>query len=82
MLPFASGRSAAVAHGGQSLREQSHGESFLSLVFERFGPDGVYLLDEPEAAMSPQACPTLLQGAHARRRRASCTTCSAHDDGR
>jgi predicted ATPase len=55
---------AALAHGQQSLHEQSHGESFLSLVFERFGPRGLYLLDEPEAAMSPQGLLTLLQRLH------------------
>lgn len=41
-------------YGGRSLHEQSHGESFLSLVLNRFGPEGLYLLDEPEAALSPQ----------------------------
>ncbi len=42
------------SYGGRSLHEQSHGESFLALVTERFGADGLYLLDEPEAALSPQ----------------------------
>jgi predicted ATPase len=36
----------------RELHEQSHGESFLSLVLERFGPRGLYILDEPEAALS------------------------------
>jgi predicted ATPase len=40
------------AHGGRSLHEQSHGESFLALALHRFGPNGLYLLDEPEAALS------------------------------
>lgn len=40
--------------GGLSLHEQSHGESFLVLLMQRFGGNGVYLLDEPEAALSPQ----------------------------
>jgi len=40
--------------GGHSLHEQSHGESFLALLNERFGGQGLYLLDEPEAALSPQ----------------------------
>jgi len=41
------------AYGGKSLHEQSHGESFLSLFVHRF-EQGIYLLDEPEAALSPQ----------------------------
>jgi predicted ATPase len=44
----------ADAYGDRALHEQSHGESFLALLNNRFGPDGLYLLDEPEAAMSPQ----------------------------
>jgi predicted ATPase len=43
---------ALKAHGGQALHEMSHGESFLTLVLERFYPDGLFLLDEPEAARS------------------------------
>jgi predicted ATPase len=42
------------SYGGRSLHEQSHGESFLTLLMERFGSQGLYLLDEPEAALSPQ----------------------------
>jgi predicted ATPase len=42
------------AHGGRSLHEQSHGESFLALVQNRFYANGLYILDEPEAALSPQ----------------------------
>jgi predicted ATPase len=41
-------------YGGKSLHEQSHGESFLSLFRNRFGQRGIYILDEPEAALSPQ----------------------------
>lgn len=41
------------AYGGRSLHEQSHGESFLTLMVERFTDGGLYLLDEPEAALSP-----------------------------
>ncbi len=40
--------------GHRGLHEQSHGESFLTLLTERFGGKGLYLLDEPEAALSPQ----------------------------
>ncbi|AOS80313.1 MULTISPECIES: AAA family ATPase [Hydrogenophaga] len=42
------------AYGERSLHEQSHGESFLALLMEHFRGDGLYLLDEPEAALSPQ----------------------------
>jgi len=41
------------SYGGRSLHEQSHGESFLALVRNRFGGNGLYILDEPEAALSP-----------------------------
>ena len=41
------------SYGGVSLHRQSHGESFLALVQNRFGGHGLYLLDEPEAALSP-----------------------------
>lgn len=51
-------------YGTRSLHEQSHGESFLSLVQNRFGGNGVYLLDEPEAALSPIRLMTLLAEIH------------------
>lgn len=41
------------SYGGTSLHEQSHGESFFALFLHRFGGQGFYLLDEPEAALSP-----------------------------
>jgi predicted ATPase len=41
------------SYGGRSLHEQSHGESFIALLKHRFGPHGLYFLDEPEAALSP-----------------------------
>jgi predicted ATPase len=40
------------SYGDRSLHEQSHGESFIALV-NRFHGEGLYLLDEPEAALSP-----------------------------
>jgi len=40
-------------YGGRSLHDQSHGESFLALFSNRFDR-GIYILDEPEAALSPQ----------------------------
>ncbi len=36
------------------MHRQSHGESFFALIENRFGGNGIYLLDEPEAALSPQ----------------------------
>ncbi len=42
------------AYGGVSLHEQSHGESFLALITNRFRGKGLYILDEPESALSPQ----------------------------
>jgi predicted ATPase len=42
------------AYGGRSLHEQSHGESFFALFRKRFRPPGLYLMDEPEAALSPK----------------------------
>lgn len=42
------------SYGGRSLHGQSHGESFLALLEKRFGGKGLYILDEPEAALSPQ----------------------------
>jgi predicted ATPase len=42
------------AYGGQSLHEQSHGESFFALFENRIGDHGLYLMDEPEAALSPR----------------------------
>ncbi len=41
------------AYGGRSLHEQSHGESFFALFQNRFRGNGLYLMDEPEAALSP-----------------------------
>jgi predicted ATPase len=41
------------SYGGKSLHQQSHGESFMALLINRFGGNGLYILDEPEAALSP-----------------------------
>ncbi len=40
-------------YGDRPLHEQSHGESFFALLETRFRGDGLYILDEPEAALSP-----------------------------
>jgi predicted ATPase len=58
------GRRIIDSYGGRSLHEQSHGESFLTLVVERFGGRGLYLLDEPEAALSPSRQLALLVRMH------------------
>lgn len=52
------------SYGGVSLHEQSHGESFLALMLHRFGPKGLYILDEPEAALSPMRLMTMLARLH------------------
>ncbi len=53
------------SYGGRSLHEQSHGESFLKLLHERFGGRSLFILDEPEAALSPQRQLDALQRLHA-----------------
>ena len=52
------------SYGGVSLHEQSHGESFLAVVQNRFGGNGLYILDEPEAALSPMRILTLIAEIH------------------
>ncbi len=52
------------SYGGKSLHNQSHGESFLSLITNRFGGNGLYILDEPEAALSPSRQMSLLTCIH------------------
>ena len=54
----------AEAYGPRALHAQSHGESFLALVMNRFRGHGLYLLDEPEAALSPQRQLSLLSRLH------------------
>lgn len=54
------GNEILAAYGGKSLHEQSHGESFFSLVMNRFTDRGLYILDEPEAALSPSRQLSLL----------------------
>lgn len=50
---YLEGVSNHLAYGGKSLHQQSHGESFLALFAHRF-EQGLFILDEPEAALSPQ----------------------------
>jgi predicted ATPase len=58
------GRSVIDSYGGHSLHEQSHGESFFSAIQNRFGGNGLYILDEPEAALSPVRQMALLARIH------------------
>jgi predicted ATPase len=41
-------------YGGKSLHSRSHGETFLTVLETKFQRNGLFLLDEPEAALSPQ----------------------------
>lgn len=51
-------------YGGKSLHAQSHGESFMSLLLDRFRGGGMYILDEPEAALSPSRQLAMLARVH------------------
>ena len=55
---------ADALHPSLRFHERSHGESFLTLAQNSFRPNGLYLLDEPEAALSPQRQLTLLMEIH------------------
>jgi predicted ATPase len=48
------------SYGGTSLHEVSHGEGFLAIAMHRFGPEGLYVLDEPEAGLSPRSLLALM----------------------
>lgn len=52
------------SYGGQSLHQQSHGEAFLSLFLNKFRGEGIYILDEPEAALSPIRQMTMISRMH------------------
>ena len=52
------------SYGHRSLHEQSHGESFMALLRKRLGGQGLYLFDEPEAALSPTRQIEALQRLH------------------
>lgn len=55
---------ASGSYGGKSLHFQSHGESFLSVIRNRFSGNGLYILDEPEAALSPSRQMSMLAIMH------------------
>ena len=52
------------SYGGKSLHKQSHGESFFALFLNRFGGKGLYILDEPEAALSPSRQMAMISRMH------------------
>lgn len=52
------------SYGGKSLHAQSHGESFFALFEHRFRGEGLYILDEPEAALSPSRQLSMLVRMH------------------
>jgi predicted ATPase len=52
------------SYGGKSLHKQSHGESFFALLENRFRGNGLYILDEPEAALSPSRQLSMLVRMH------------------
>ncbi|GLQ47512.1 hypothetical protein GCM10007862_25630 [Dyella lipolytica] len=52
------------SYGGRSLHEQSHGESILAVMMHRFNGNGLYILDEPEAALSPSRQLAMLRRLH------------------
>jgi predicted ATPase len=58
------GQGALLPYGGKSLHAQSHGESFIALVTNRFGPDSFFVLDEPEAALSLRGQLALMRRMH------------------
>ncbi len=51
-------------YGGRSLHRQSHGESFMAVLLNKLRGDGIYLLDEPEAALSPSRQLAALSAIH------------------
>ncbi len=58
------GKPIADSYGNRPLHEQSHGESFLSLLTERLSGNGLYIMDEPEAALSPSRQMAVLSRIH------------------
>jgi len=61
---FSFGPPVIESYGGKSLHEQSHGESFFALLMNRFSGDSLFVLDEPEAALSPSRQLTFLSRMH------------------
>jgi predicted ATPase len=51
-------------YGGKSLHHQSHGESFMAVLLHKLKGKGLYIFDEPEAALSPQRQMAALASIH------------------
>lgn len=51
-------------YGGKSLHQRSHGEAFMAALTMKFKGKGLYILDEPEAALSPSRLLTALAAIH------------------
>ncbi len=66
------------SYGKKSLHEQSHGEAFMALMTNRFGDNGLYILDEPEAALSPNRQMSILTLIHNLVKRGSQFIISTH----
>ncbi|MGL5512469.1 MAG: AAA family ATPase [Sporomusa sp.] len=58
------GNKVIASYGGRSLHHMSHGESFFAVFQNRLGGNGLYILDEPEAALSPVRQMALLTRIH------------------
>jgi len=51
-------------YGGKSLHQQSHGESFMATLTNKLKGNGLYIMDEPEAALSPSRQLAALSAIH------------------
>lgn len=63
-LPAGNAPKLIAGYGGKSLHRQSHGESFFTLLTKRLGGNGLYLFDEPEAALSPMRQMAMITAMH------------------
>ena len=68
------------SYGYRSLHEQSHGESFFALMMNRFGGHGLYILDEPEAALSLSAARDARESSRAGENEVAVHHCDAFAD--
>ncbi len=65
-------------YGDHHLAEVSHGEGYLQVLGERFGSNGLLLLDEPEAGLSYTACLSLMQSLDATAKAGGQVICATH----